>query len=133
MPFIAKLPLVLIGIELRRQTSPRGQTHRSVWPRHARATGASMPMSTRGSFAIKGIKSCRDTRLRNTTCRLLMPTGRENRLCDIDPEDFHLLLLGLAPVAQWFTALELIVAHCSHPTGAAISLLTSPGDTVIRV
>ena len=86
-----------------------------------------MPMSTGGSFAIKGIRSCRDKRLRNTiVAPVIHPHRVKHALCDIDPEYAHLLfhwtrLLWL----NGFTDRELIVAHRSRSAQGRVHFITT--------
>jgi len=58
--------------------------------------------------------------------RLIHAHRVKHVLCDIDPEERSSpASLDSPPVAQWFTALELIVAHCSRSAQGRVHFITT--------
>src|SRR5262249_13888484 len=75
-----------------------------------------MPMRTGGSFAIQGMRSCRDKRLRDTTLPLLsIPTACNTRLAISIPRTCILCFIGLVSCGDMVAAdSKIIVAHRSR-------------------
>src|SRR5215831_16293297 len=73
-------------------------------------------MRTGGSFAIQGMRSCRDKRLRDTTLPLLsIPTACNTRLAISIPRTCILCFIGLVSCGDMVASdSKIIVAHRSR-------------------
>src|SRR5215831_8232787 len=73
-------------------------------------------MRTGGSFAIQGMRSCRDKRLRDTTLPLLsIPTACNTRLAISIPRTCILCFMGLVSCGDMVASdSKIIVAHRSR-------------------
>src|SRR5439155_17536635 len=89
---------------------------------------ASRPMSTGGSFARKGIRSCRDKRLRNTILPLSsIPTACITRFAMSIPSTLISCFIGLVSCGDMISSdSEIIVAHRSRSAQGRVHFITTP-------